>query len=554
MPRPIERETLSITAFPRRADLLVIGGGLGGVAAAMTAVRLGQTVILVERGDWLGGQWTAQAVPPDESPWVEEVASDSYRRLRETVRGIYRSQYPLTAHARSQERLNPGLGSVSRLTHEPRVGAIAIESMLSPAIATGRLTVLRHREPVAVHRDGRRIVAVDVRDRRSGDVLSLEGRMVVDATELGDLLELGAFEFVTGAESRAETGELHATEAADPLDQQAISWCFAVEHRPGEDHTIDRPTTYAHWRDTHDPRWPGSQLSWVDVVPYTLEERYHSIFAGDPSEADTPDGDDFWHFRRVIGTRNFGPEYPDVTLVNWPQIDYWEKPLVGPGVDEAAQETALAGARSLSESFLYWMQTEAPRADGGTGYPGLRLRPDVVGTEDGFAMEAYVRESRRIKALFTVTEAHIGREMRGDAGAETFVDTVGIGSYRIDLHPSTSGRTYVDIGCHPFQIPLGALIPRDADNLIPANKNIGTTHITNGAYRLHPVEWSIGEAAGVLAAEALAARSTPAAVRETRTAEVQDVLRRLGAPLEWPEHIRTSGLEHDSIRNEAVSV
>ena len=40
-------------------------------------------------------------------------------------------------------------------------------------------------------------------------------------------------------------------------------------------------------------------------------------------------------------------------------------------------------------------------------------------------------------------------------------------------------------------------------NLLPACKNIGTTHITNGCYRLHPVEWNIGEAAGVLAAEAM---------------------------------------------------
>ncbi|MGG2474547.1 FAD-dependent oxidoreductase, partial [Rhizobium sp. BR5] len=34
-------------------------------------------------------------------------------------------------------------------------------------------------------------------------------------------------------------------------------------------------------------------------------------------------------------------------------------------------------------------------------------------------------------------------------------------------------------------------------------KNIGTTHITNGCYRLHPVEWNIGEVAGMLAAYCL---------------------------------------------------
>ena len=45
------------------------------------------------------------------------------------------------------------------------------------------------------------------------------------------------------------------------------------------------------------------------------------------------------------------------------------------------------------------------------------------------------------------------------------------------------------------QIPLGTLIPRQMENLLPECKNIGVTHITNGCYRLHPVEWNVGEAA-----------------------------------------------------------
>src|SRR5690606_17483688 len=135
----------------------------------------------------------------------------------------------------------------------------------------------------------------------------------------------------------------------------------------------------------------------------------------------------------------------------------------------------------------YWMQTEAPRHDGGTGYPGLRLRPDLVGTSDGLAKRPYIREARRIRAEFTVLEQHVGVDASGGRGPEQFEDSVGLGNYRIDLHPSTGGRTYVDIDSYPFQIPLGALIPVRVENLLPANKNIGTTHITNGCYRLHPV-------------------------------------------------------------------
>jgi hypothetical protein len=137
-----------------------------------------------------------------------------------------------------------------------------------------------------------------------------------------------------------------------------------------------------------------------------------------------------------------------------------------------------------------------------------------------------------------VLEQHVGVVARaGLEGAEVFDDSVGIGSYRIDLHPTTRQRTYVDISSWPFQIPLGALIPIRMENLLPAAKNIGVTHLTNGCYRLHPVEWNIGEAAGALAAHCLERGLPPRAVRNTpaRLADFQRELSdRLGMVLAWP--------------------
>ena len=124
-----------------------------------------------------------------------------------------------------------------------------------------------------------------------------------------------------------------------------------------------------------------------------------------------------------------------------------------------------------------------------------------------------------------------------DAGAERFADSVGVGSYRIDLHPATGGGNYVDISSLPFQIPLGAFIPKRVENLLPACKNLGTTHITNGCYRLHPVEWAIGEAAGALAAFCLEQREPPRAVRNTpkRLADFQSWIVEQGVEIEWPK-------------------
>lgn len=523
----------------RSTEVLVVGGGLGGIAAALTAAKLGRRVVLTEETDWLGGQLTSQLVPPDEHAWVEsELVSPSYAALRSGIRAYYRRCYPLTAEALADPELNPGRGVVSRLCHEPRVAVAVLEEMLAPWRASGAIEVLLEHVPTAVHTDGDVVEAVTLRDSRSGEEVVVTAPYVVDATELGDLLELGGVEHVIGAESSQETGELHALDRADPLDQQAISWCFALEHRPGEDHTIDRPASYQHWATHVAPFWPGPQLSWIDVEPVSLGLRDRPIFMSRPAPG-VPF--DLWKYRQILSADVFAPDsgIRDVSAVNWPQIDYWEKPLLG--VDEAARNVALEASRELSLSLLHWMQTDAPREDGGTGYPGLRLRPDISGTADGLAKAAYIRESRRIKAEFTVLEQHVGVQARGiDAGSEIFEDAVGIGHYRIDLHPSAS-RTYVDVASFPFQIPLGSLLPVRVENLLPACKNIGTTHITNGAYRLHPVEWSIGEAVGALAAYSLDRGIAPRKVRSDAGelgAYQQLLTQTLGVTTQWPDEIR----------------
>ncbi len=525
------------------ADLVIIGGGTGGCAAALAACRAGLRVILTEETDWLGGQLTAQAVPPDEHPWIESFGcTRSYREFREGVRAFYRERYPLTPEARAQRHFNPGNGWVSRLCHEPRVALAVLDQMLAPHLSGGRLTVLLEHAPVAAETGGDRVRAVEVQDRRTGTRRTLTAPLFVDATELGDLLSLTGTEYVTGAEAQRDTGEPHAPAEAAPGNQQAFTCCFVVEYLEGGDHTLERPAEYDFWRayvPQMTPPWPGPLLSWKTTHPVTLEPRELPF---DPTLKTA--GLNLWTYRRIAAAAQFAPGTyrGDLSLINWPQNDYWLGPLVDVPAAEAARH--VARAKQLSLSLLYWMQTAAPRPDGGTGWKGLRLRPDVVGTADGLAKAPYIREARRLRAEFTVTEQHIGTEARmaatgkprEEVTAEAFPDSVGVGAYRIDLHPTTGGYNYLDLSSLPFQIPLGALLPRRVENLLAAAKNIGTTHITNGAFRLHPVEWNIGEAAGALAAFCRSRKAIPRQVRNDARllAAFQQTLRQQGFELEWP--------------------
>lgn len=542
-----------------KTQALIVGGGCGGVAAALALASRNVPCILTEPTDWVGGQLTSQAVPPDENPWIEGTegiasAPASYRAFRRGVRQWYREHRPLTPAALSDTLLNPGGGWVSHLCHEPRIGHAVLMQMLQPGIAAGLIDLRLNHRPIAATTVGDRIESVQFLDTESGNPFTIEARLVLDATELGDLLELAGAEHFIGSDGRARFGEMHAQQdAPDPADQQAFCWCFALEHRPGEDHTIDKPIQYDHWAGYAPqltPAWPGPLFSW-DILGHGGETR--RLTMAEPGGPE-PDGWELWRYRRIANPATYQPDarqhYPEVSLINWVQMDYFQQPLLG--VTEAEQQQAMQGAREQSRAFLYWLQTQAPRPDGGTGWPGLRLRGEELGTNDGFAKAPYIREPRRMQAQQMVTEAHVGVEQRLAEGAtptpgglaraacESFHDSVGIGSYHLDLHPTTGGFSGMYVESCPFEIPLRALVPVRLENLLAAGKCLGVSHIANGCFRLHPVEWAIGEAAGHAAAQCLATGVAPAGLYTDteRLESLQAALDAAGAPLSWPRNHR----------------
>ena len=518
------------------ADLVVIGGGLGGCAAALAAARNGLTVIMTEETDWIGGQITQQVVPPDENKWIETVgASKSYQNFRTGIRDYYRRNYPLTEAARAQKYFNPGRCWVSALGGEPRVALAVLYEMLAPYLGNGQVRILLQHKAVSAATNGDHVEAVRVRDLTSGNDLVLRAPYFADATEQGDLLPLTGTEYSLGAEAKSETGEPHAKDAAQPDNLQGFTMCFIMDYLAGEDHVIDRPAEYQFWRDY-------TLKTSADKVPYhflTFESEESAKIGFDPEARKG-----FFTYRRIADRDQFKPGFyrGDATIVNWPQNDYSFGLICD--VSEAEAKKHINRAKQLSLSLLYWLQTEAPRPDGGTGWKGLRLRPDMVGTADGLAKYPYIREGRRIKADFTVLEQHVSTAARmqetglkkAAVRATPYADSVGIGSYHMDLHITTTGDHGAYGSTLPFQIPLGALIPRRVENLLPACKNLGVTHLTNGCYRLHPVEWNIGEAAGSLAAFCVAQKKVPRQVHNQPEllADFQKLLTGDGVRLHWP--------------------
>jgi hypothetical protein len=513
-------------------DVVIVGASFGGVAAALAAAADPKvTVALLEPTQWVGGQATSQGVTRwDESGMdlMETCGSPkSYRDLRTAIRAYYKNGAALSAYGAGQTYFNPGFAQPGYpFSADPHVVQQVLLGMLHAL--QPRLTLKLNTTVTAVAVANGSVQHLMARSGASTDTYG--AKVYIDATDLGDMLPLAGLPWKIGAESQADTGEPLAPSTAHPEWIQPITVPIALERRPeGENHRVPKPPGYDDI-----VRAQGFKVVDGDIT---------GVFAVQPGGAET-----LWGYRRYIDARNFADaNYAcDRSTLNVGSNDYQAATI--PSGDPNRDAAIVQAAREVSLAYAYWLQTDVPRdgsADGAgtTGYPNLAVRSDAFGTADGTAPAAYIRESRRIDALTRVVQQDIdaGHFPAGTLRARAFADACGIGWYGIDVHPASGpGTPQRNFAALRFQIPLGALLPKTLDNFVAGCKNIGATHLTSGAYRVHPVEWAIGEAAGVLAAFCTTQGVTPAVVweQDDRRASYQCRVLQRGAPLFWWSDVR----------------
>lgn len=535
--RTVEGSRLPNDAGPT-CDVLVIGGGTGGVAAAEAAARRGLSVILVEPTSSLGGQLTSQMVPvPDENSHIEKENGPSTRRYRE-LREQVRAAYAALPDVKPANAKNVGQCWVSRVSGLPGVWERAVEERLqavSGNFGVKRIYRRHQLRDVARYNDGR-VSYADIVDLDTGHVTRIGAGFLIDATEDGSGLLLAGSPTVIGQEAKSEYNEPHAPEAARPDWVQSFTYCFTLQWKPEGPHRIvEKPAEYDYFKSLGE-----YTLDYVyserGTVTYKVLSRAEG--AGGP----------FWTYRRLVASSSFKdrPASPagDLALMNWRGNDFHEESYLGKPLDE--QVRILARGKAFAQGFLYWLQTECPRDDGsGVGYPEMQLAgPEIVpgAGEDGFAKHPYVRESVRLRAKQVLTENDlVAKPDAPDAkwGAE-FPDSVGCALYAVDIHP-TKGEPHLLFPALPYHLPLGAFLPASGPtNVLPAAKNFGASRLALASARMHPTEWLAGEVAGSLAAfclqrglfDASPVRDDPALL-----SEFQSTLREQGVTLSWKEII-----------------
>ena len=129
-----------------------------------------------------------------------------------------------------------------------------------------------------------------------------------------------------------------------------------------------------------------------------------------------------------------------------------------------------------------------------------------------------IRESRRIVGEYVLTEDDIFSCAR-------FPDVIGVASYPVDLHHPVGGDCTLMWCPDCYDIPYRSLVPKEADGLLCAGRNISATHLALASVRVMGPAMCLGEAAGKAAALCAASGVEP---RYLDVKRLQEALREEG--------------------------
>ena len=214
-------------AKPEHVDVLVIGGGASGTAAAIQSARMGVGTMLVEETPWLGGMLTSAGVS----------CIDGNYNLRSGIFGEFADS--LAARYGGWDALKTGW--VSNINFEPHVGQEILTNM---AAGCGDLLDVRRETEmlkVAKQEDGLWNVVFRGAD---GKKYTVTADVLIDGTELGDVAKACGVEYRIGMEASSETGESIAPEEANDVIQDLTMVAMLKDYGPDADMSIEMPEGY----------------------------------------------------------------------------------------------------------------------------------------------------------------------------------------------------------------------------------------------------------------------------------------------------------------------
>ena len=499
-------------------DVLVAGGGPAGIAAALSAARSGARVLLVEKNGFLGGSATAAQVPafapfsdrtraivrgigweiltamsarmgrPIPSPDVYEVPQDKARMDWAPIDvEIIKCLYDDLCEAAGVEVLFHTMVPAVQITPPPfplpseGEGVFGTKSILSSLIAGAEASpgvaglgearidpATNAPSPSEGRGKGGGVIQSILLANKDGLTLA-RAKVFIDTTGDVDLAARAGCPFVQGD---------------DEGRTQGMTLCFTVAN--------------------------GRRQQYLDYVYSTGDGFLAKLVtqARAAGDYDLPDAS-------LVGM-SFKNE--TIAGINMGHV-YGFDPTDARSLSQAERE-----GRRVVQKLLPFLRKYVP------GQENLTLVS--TGTQIG------VRESRRIVGDYTLT-------LNDYLACRTFPDDIARSAYFIDLHAVTSEtaaraksisdgenekaerKHYALAPGESHGIPYRCLLPQNVENLLVAGRSLSADRAVQGATRVMPFCFAMGEAAGLAAA--IAAHKHEGRVRDVDTNELQIRLLAQGA-------------------------
>jgi len=401
-------------------DVVVAGGGIAGICAAIKSAREGAKTILIDQYGFLGGMSTAGMV----SPFMKHSIGDEI-----LVRGIFEE---IENEMRKRE------GMIDNGFY-----ANAFRNAVFHLLKDAHVNVLFHSIITKVNRNENQIKSINV--ILFGEEIEIEGKIFIDTTGDAQLVYLGNFPWVKGDE---ETGKM-----------QALTLFFrmgGINFNQALDYVKNHKEDFFSWM-TYD----------FDLNKIISVAGYFSIV------------------KKAIEEKRLSED------INY--IFYTTLPVSGEASFNTSNILGIDGSTSLG-------LTQAEIVGREQVWQVVRLlRSDVPGFENSYlietAIQVGVRETRRAIGDYIVTEEDILK-------CHKFDDAVVRGCYGIDIHGQKDEQSRLDDMPENdyYEIPIRALIVKNAENLLVAGRCLSATRKAHGALRIMPTSAAMGEACGALAA------------------------------------------------------
>lgn len=453
-------------------DVCIIGGSTSGTAAGIQSARLGAKTIIVEASPWLGGMLTSAGISATDGN--HDLPSGLWAEFRQKLYDYYGGEKEVQT------------GWVSNTQFEPHIGAnifkemAAKETYLTLSLDSKLLSIKKLENTEG----GNWTIIIKTKKGKQ----TIQARIVIDATELGDVSKAVGIPYRIGTDDAAETGEIGFASKKTDIVQDMTFSAILKTYGKGAAPMVKKPKNY--------------DASWFQCACASRCPKAENIIDCD----------------KML---NYGKLPNGKYLINWPRDgnDFYANII---DATDKERCSAFDKAKERTLAFVYFIQNDL-------GFKNIGLADDEFPTKDRMPFLPYFRESRRTEGVVTMTVNHILKPF--DQKEKLYRTGIAVGDYPIDHHHAQYPNGVPNLNFPPipsFNVPLGALIPKNVDNFIVAEKSISVTNIVNGSTRLQPCVLLIGQAAGALAALSALEKATP---KDMSIRRIQTVLLEKGAYL-----------------------